>query len=189
LFSLLTKIELSCFEMIMPGKHLLLAFLYIALGADSASGFSVARPWSVAVASSSSAAVARSSASSLRAAKGGGGGKIKKKSVRSAQTDKGFGSPPPKLADVLASFKSRVPEDADSRPCPCGSGDVYADCCGPLHRGERFSSPTFVFTAIHMPFPARRIAPCFYSYIPGSCALVTYTSVVYYTQAIVFVRP
>jgi uncharacterized protein YecA (UPF0149 family) len=62
---------------------------------------------------------------------------MKKKSVRSAQTERGFGSPPPKLADVLASFKSLVPEDADYRPCPCGSGDVYADCCGPLHRGER----------------------------------------------------
>ncbi len=21
--------------------------------------------------------------------------------------------------------------------CPCGSGDDYDDCCGPLHRGER----------------------------------------------------
>ena len=139
----------------MPGKHLLpLAFFCVTLAADIASGFSVARPRSVAVASSSSsssssssaaaaAAAARSSVfSSLRAAKGGGGGgggggKMKKKSVRSAQTERGFGSPPPKLADVLASFKSLVPEDADSRPCPCGSGDVYADCCGPLHRGER----------------------------------------------------
>jgi SEC-C motif domain protein len=23
----------------------------------------------------------------------------------------------------------------DSRPCPCGSGRPYADCCGPIHRG------------------------------------------------------
>lgn len=22
-------------------------------------------------------------------------------------------------------------------PCPCGSGNAYADCCGALHRGER----------------------------------------------------
>lgn len=28
-------------------------------------------------------------------------------------------------------------------PCPCVSGDDYADCCGPLHRGER-SAPTAV---------------------------------------------
>ncbi|HTQ20333.1 YchJ family protein [Mycobacterium sp.] len=25
----------------------------------------------------------------------------------------------------------------DDGPCPCGSGDGYADCCRPLHRGER----------------------------------------------------
>ncbi|MGV0741658.1 YchJ family protein [Mycolicibacterium sp. XJ870] len=24
--------------------------------------------------------------------------------------------------------------------CPCGSGDEYADCCGPLHRGERVAA-------------------------------------------------
>jgi SEC-C motif-containing protein len=23
------------------------------------------------------------------------------------------------------------------KPCPCTSGRAYADCCGPLHRGER----------------------------------------------------
>ncbi|MGB2571708.1 YchJ family protein [Micromonospora citrea] len=28
-----------------------------------------------------------------------------------------------------------VPGDP-GRPCPCGSGLPYADCCGPVHRGE-----------------------------------------------------
>ena len=25
---------------------------------------------------------------------------------------------------------------AGARPCPCGRGDTYAVCCGPLHTGE-----------------------------------------------------
>ena len=25
----------------------------------------------------------------------------------------------------------------DTDPCPCGRGRAYADCCRPLHRGER----------------------------------------------------
>lgn len=25
----------------------------------------------------------------------------------------------------------------DGQGCPCGSGSSYADCCGPLHAGER----------------------------------------------------
>lgn len=25
----------------------------------------------------------------------------------------------------------------DGQPCPCGSGSRYADCCGPLHDGQR----------------------------------------------------
>ena len=24
-------------------------------------------------------------------------------------------------------------------PCPCGSGTLYAACCGPLHRGQRLA--------------------------------------------------
>ena len=67
----------------------------------------------------------------------GGGNKNKKKSKRTAQTTKGFGVPPPKLEDVLSTFKTRMPKDADEKQCPCGSGKVYADCCGPLHRGEK----------------------------------------------------
>jgi SEC-C motif-containing protein len=29
---------------------------------------------------------------------------------------------------------------ADAFRCPCGSGDVYGSCCGPLHRGS--AAPT-----------------------------------------------
>ena len=38
--------------------------------------------------------------------------KNKKKPKRAAQTTKGFGAPPPKLEDVLATFKSRLLENA-----------------------------------------------------------------------------
>ncbi len=172
----------------MTGKPLLLAcFLCIATAADFASGFFVARPRSVAAASSSVATARSSSASSLRAAKGGGGGggKIKKKSVvRLARSDRGFGSPPPKLADVLASFKSRVPGDADSRPCPCGSGDVYADCCGPLHRGER-SFLARLFSPIRRNAVSRQ---CRFTHSLTHILLFPCISC-YRVQAIVFVRP
>jgi hypothetical protein len=65
------------------------------------------------------------------AAKGGG----KKKAA--ARTTKGFGAPPPSLVDVVAQFRTRMPEDADAQPCPCGSGDTYGVCCAELHRKER----------------------------------------------------
>ncbi|MDQ8046052.1 MAG: YchJ family metal-binding protein [Solirubrobacteraceae bacterium] len=30
----------------------------------------------------------------------------------------------------------------DSKRCPCGSGQTYGECCGPLHRGRASGSPT-----------------------------------------------
>jgi len=60
--------------------------------------------------------------------KGGGGGSFG-----------GFGKPPPTLDEVLAKIRiDRVPEDADTLPCPCGSSKAgeesktFAECCGPL---------------------------------------------------------
>mmetsp|Transcript_30341 Transcript_30341/g.44310 ORF Transcript_30341/g.44310 Transcript_30341/m.44310 type:complete len:255 (+) Transcript_30341:158-922(+) len=70
-----------------------------------------------------------------------GGGKKKKPKRATAQTTKGFGAPPPKLDDVLAAFQTRIPKaDADAAPCPCGTGKVYGECCGPLHNGDRVCS-------------------------------------------------
>ena len=111
---------------------LLCAFLCLAV-ADLALGFTANRAINI-VAPSSHRRLPQTS-TSLAAAKGGGG--KKKKSKRSAQTTKGFGAPPPKLEEVLASFKTRIPEDADSQPCPCGTGKVYRECCGPLHKGDK----------------------------------------------------
>ncbi|KAL3815751.1 hypothetical protein ACHAXA_004953 [Cyclostephanos tholiformis] len=135
----------------MQGNHKLLACTCIIIAVDVASGLSVAKPWSSVA--SSSLATSRN-ASFLLATKGGAGKKIK----RAAQTTKGFGAPPATLDDVLASFKSRMPENADDVPCPCGSGEVYGDCCGPLHRGDRIcSSMTDVLRSRYTAFSWRNI--------------------------------
>ena len=52
----------------------------------------------------------------------------------------GFGAakpPPPTLESVCAGFPTRLPPDAASTPCVCGSGDAYACCCQPYHLGEK----------------------------------------------------
>ena len=52
----------------------------------------------------------------------------------------GFGAakpPPPTLESVCAGFPTRLPSDAASTPCVCGSGDAYACCCQPYHLGEK----------------------------------------------------
>jgi SEC-C motif domain protein len=51
----------------------------------------------------------------------------------------GFGAPKPpekSLEEVVAAWPSRLPADA-TVCCPCGSGDAYADCCQPYHKGEK----------------------------------------------------
>lgn len=51
----------------------------------------------------------------------------------------GFGVPQPPaqtLEEVVAAWPTRLPADA-SVDCPCGSGDSYADCCQPYHKGEK----------------------------------------------------
>lgn len=70
----------------------------------------------------------------------------KKKKPNAARTTKGFGAPPPPPAtyeETVAKFRTRVPEDADNQPCPCGGRSdtemLYGQCCGPLHRGERLA--------------------------------------------------
>jgi len=114
-----------------PSSSLLVAFLC----ANVVAGFATRRPVAT---TRPSRPTGRRDPTSL-AAKGGVGGakKKKKKPKRAAQTPKGFGAPPPSLDEVLAGFETRVPEDAGDAPCPCGTGEVYDDCCGPLHRGDR----------------------------------------------------
>lgn len=119
--------------MMLKGKSsiLLAAFLCILISSslDSVVGFAANKHRSINISS-------RRCLTSL-CAKGGGSGKKKKPKKAGAQTIKGFGAPPPKLEDVLAAFKMRIPEGAEDKPCPCESGIVYNDCCGPLHRGDR----------------------------------------------------
>ena len=55
-----------------------------------------------------------------------------------ASTNRGFGRPPPTLEEVLAGFKTRIPDLADEKPCPCGvvSGTTYGACCAPYLDGK-----------------------------------------------------
>eukprot|EP00536_Pseudo-nitzschia_multiseries_P002387 jgi/Psemu1/183321/e_gw1.31.79.1 len=70
-----------------------------------------------------------------------GGGKSGKGNKGGASFG-GFGKAPPTLDEVLAKIRiNRVPEDADTMPCPCGSSTTegtgakpktFSECCGPL---------------------------------------------------------
>jgi len=69
---------------------------------------------------------------------GGGGGK--------KAAPRGFGvPPPPSLETLLATFPTRMPPpllgSTTTAPlvvdCPCGSGQTYETCCGPLHTQSR----------------------------------------------------
>ncbi len=84
------------------------------------------------------------------------GGKPKKST---SSSNKGFGAAPQTLESVLEGFPTRMPTDADSRDCPCGTmGKVYADCCGPLHRGLRpCLTPTDVLRSRYTAFTLRNI--------------------------------
>ena len=70
---------------------------------------------------------------------GGGGGFGAKRPQRPGGGG-GFGALPPTLEEVVAGFKTRLPEDA-SVDCPCGRTDAtgapmsYEACCQPCHAG------------------------------------------------------
>jgi SEC-C motif domain protein len=84
--------------------------------------------------------------------------KVDKRS--SAKTVKGFGKAPPSLAETLATFKTRRPENAASQPCPCGlHGKVYADCCSPYHQGiAKPETPLAVLQSRYSAFCFREIS-------------------------------
>ena len=94
-------------------------------------------------------------------ATGGQGFAAKKKGKRkssSSSTNKGFGAPPPTLDDVLAKFRTRLPDNPDTVPCPCGTGKTYGECCGPLHRGqESCTTMTDVLRSRYSAFSFRNI--------------------------------
>jgi SEC-C motif domain protein len=59
------------------------------------------------------------------------------KKAGTASSTKGFGKAPPTLEETLPTFKTRLPESAEEKPCPCAiSGKTYGDCCSPYHRGK-----------------------------------------------------
>ena len=67
-----------------------------------------------------------------------------------ASTASGFGAAPPTLVDVLKGFRTRVPDNVNDLPCPCGKTTTttmntdgktttpvtYGACCGPVLRGS-----------------------------------------------------
>ena len=69
-----------------------------------------------------------------------------------ASTASGFGAAPPTLVDVLNGFRTRVPDNVNDLPCPCGKTTTtttttttdgktttpvtYGACCGPVLRGS-----------------------------------------------------
>lgn len=59
------------------------------------------------------------------------------KKARAASTNRGFGQAPPTLDEVLASFKTCKPDNAEELPCPCQihPGKSYGECCAPYHTG------------------------------------------------------
>lgn len=137
----------------MTGKLSFIAFLcaLISTAVDFAQGFVATNSRVPSIAASSGS----SGLPTSLAAKGGG---KKKKSKRGAQTTKGFGAPPPKLDEILSAFKTRVTDDAGGRSCPCGSGETYGDCCGPLHGGDRLClTMTDVLRSRYSAFSLRNI--------------------------------
>jgi SEC-C motif-containing protein len=85
---------------------------------------------------------------------------VKKVGGKKRVTDnaKGFGANPLTWQEVAAKFKTRIPRDADNTPCPCGSGSVYGNCCGPYHRGDKYpESPLAVLRSRYTAFCWRDI--------------------------------
>lgn len=76
-----------------------------------------------------------------------------------ASTKKGFGVAPSTFEEVLANFKTRLPESADDQPCPCGIlGKLYGDCCSPYHQGRaKPTSPLAVLQSRYSAFFWRNI--------------------------------
>jgi SEC-C motif domain protein len=84
--------------------------------------------------------------------------KGKTKGKRIASSRKGFGLPPPTLEETLQSFKTRIPENAITMPCPCGTGLLYGECCAPIHSGEKLSlSPLTLLRSRYTAFCNRDI--------------------------------
>mmetsp|Transcript_21736 Transcript_21736/g.44683 ORF Transcript_21736/g.44683 Transcript_21736/m.44683 type:complete len:275 (+) Transcript_21736:181-1005(+) len=71
----------------------------------------------------------------------------------------GFGAPPQTLEDVLANIKTnRLPKDAPTLPCPCGSSKIFADCCSPLlENAESCQTPLQVLQSRYTAFCYRNI--------------------------------
>ena len=83
------------------------------------------------------------------------------KNAAARSSSKGFGAAPPTLDQVLQQFKTRVPtpkeSDLNALDCPCGSGNIYGDCCAPLHSGHPCETMTQVLQSRYSAFCWRLI--------------------------------
>jgi len=78
-----------------------------------------------------------------------------RKGKKGAVIGKGFGTVPtqPTLEEVVAKFPNRIPKNAEECECPCGSGKVYKNCCGPFHKKEKYpGSPIDVLRSRYTAF-------------------------------------
>lgn len=83
----------------------------------------------------------------------------KKNKGAASSSNKGFGAKPAEVfADVVSSFRTRLPENALDVPCPCCQKIPYRDCCAPYHNGERLpETPTKVLQSRYSAFCYRLI--------------------------------
>ena len=66
---------------------------------------------------------------------------------------KGFGSSQPSLQEIVAKFRTRMPEKPDERSCPCGTGKLYGECCAPFHEMKKLpNSPEDVLRSRYTAF-------------------------------------
>ncbi|GKY95112.1 hypothetical protein MPSEU_000475100 [Mayamaea pseudoterrestris] len=104
----------------------------------------------------------------------------RKPTKKTASTPKGFGSAPLTFADVVKDLRTRLPDNAESLPCPCrflndaddGTTDprtLYKDCCQLFHLGARnCTRPLDVLRSRYSAF-AYRLIPYVISTTHSTC--------------------
>ena len=80
------------------------------------------------------------------------------KKKTAAASNRGFGAKPAEVfAEVVSTFRTRLPSDPETAVCPCGTR-LYKDCCAPYHDGTRQpETPTAVLRSRYSAFCYRLI--------------------------------
>lgn len=61
-----------------------------------------------------------------------------------------------------------IPDQSNSL-CPCGSGKIYQQCCGPWHRGEPAPSPEALMRSRYTAFVQKRTDYLLETWHPDTC--------------------